>query len=88
MNGWFLVVLLERRPILAKKKLYSGAPVRVTRLGSTEGWRIKARYLRARSERARGTIVGPAFGHRGTVLLVEHEQGVVGAYHVDELTPA
>ena len=74
---------------MAKKSLYSsGAPVRVTRLGSTEGWRIKARYLRARTAQARGTVVGPAFGHRGTVLLVEHARGSVAAYHVDELAPA
>ena len=73
---------------MAKKWLHNGASVRVTRLGSTEGWRVKARYLRSRSERAQGKVIGPAFGYRGTVLLVVHEQGTVGAYHVDELTPA
>lgn len=70
---------------MAKKRISQGSRVRVTRLGSTEGWRIKRRYLRARSERAAGTVIGPAIGHRGAVLLVEHDGGPVGAYHLDEL---
>lgn len=73
---------------MAKKWLQEGAKVRTRSLGETEGWRIKARYLRARSAGVRGTVIGPAFGHRGTVFLVEHAQGSVGAYHVDELGPA
>lgn len=73
---------------MTKKWLQPGATVRTRNLGGTEGWRIKARYLRARSEGARGTVVGPAFGHRGEVYLIEHSRGAVGAYHVDELGPA
>lgn len=73
---------------MTKKWFQKGAMVRTRRLGDTEGWRVKARHLRARSEGARGTVIGPAFGHRGEVFLVEHSQGAVGAYHADELGPA
>ncbi|MEY4745298.1 MAG: hypothetical protein RL272_1243 [Candidatus Parcubacteria bacterium] len=73
---------------MAKKWLQQGAVVRVMRLGGTEGWRVKARHLRSRTEGLRGTVIGPAFGHRGAVIMVEHAQGTVGAYHVDELGPA
>lgn len=71
---------------MLKKWLSYGKPVRTGKLGSTEGWRIKARHLRGRREGRRGTVLGPAFGHRGTVIMVEHGEGDVTAYHVDELS--
>lgn len=73
---------------MVKKWLQYGSPVQVRRLGPTEGWRVHKRHLRHRSEGARGQVLGPAFGNRGLVILVEHDAGQVGAYHVDELAPA
>ena len=73
---------------MVKKWLHSGAPVQVRRLGETSGWRVNRRHLRQRSEGAKGEVVGPAFGNDGLVMLVEHPNGAVGAYHVDELAPA
>ncbi|HTM68860.1 MAG TPA: hypothetical protein VL426_06210 [Candidatus Binatia bacterium] len=73
---------------MVKKWLQQGFPVQVRRLGDTGGWRVNRRHLRHRSEGARGEVIGPAFGNRGEVILVEHANGEVGAYHVDELAPA
>ena len=73
---------------MVKKWLQHGSPVQVRTLGSTEGWRVNRRHLKPRREGEKGAVLGPAFGNRGIVFLVEHTNGSVGAYHVDELAPA
>lgn len=73
---------------MVKKWLQYGSPVQVRRLGDTEGWRVDRRHLRQRRAGAKGEVLGPAFGNRGLVILVEHGNGAVGAYHFEELAPA
>jgi hypothetical protein len=73
---------------MLKKWLSCGSTVRTGRLGSTEGWRIKSRHMRRRRQGQKGIVLGPAFGHRGEVIMVEHGEGDVAPYHVDELSPA
>lgn len=64
----------------------NGAPVKITRLGSTGGILVKPEYLAAR-ELGEGTLKGWIPGHGGDVWWIEHANGSIGAYSIDEFGP-
>jgi hypothetical protein len=62
----------------------SGLRVRITHLGNTQGMVIHGRYLRTRRLGATGRTIGWIPGHGGDVWGVEHDDGTVAAYCINE----
>ena len=58
------------------------------KLGTTEGWSVERRHMRARRRNALGVVENYVPGHGGDVWFVKHEGGAVAVYGTDEFEPA
>jgi len=64
-----------------------GQRVRITHLGDVKGFLVDKKYMEGRRP-SLGVINQEVPGHGGDVWFVEHDNGGIAAYCVDEMEPA